>query len=477
MRPVKLLLLFIIFAIIGCSGTAVQLSTPNTSDMKREVGNSTLREKIANIGSVRFLYASHPVEYINLSTTKTAILTDEYWFMDVNNKLREICDNVGGEKTATQLVTDSFTGAESYKTAKAYGNSKIWQCKGGTLEFSINSVKTNSYSRASLGGPASAKLMMLVESSYSGKPILSKNQAKLMTKYSKGTSLKDFLESKFKLFGGKALTHARVQPDGALRQEYSKGSASATDIDKDLGVLYDLNAYCTYHGGYMEPLKGYGSADIAFSLIPTDATFQCSSDTKPFYVRFAHGNSKYRYEIFAKEGRLGAKPEQISQAPAVKPSSIGGTLKEILQQKLQGQIEAAGLGKDQFVAVVSASKPVMTVTDVNSVIDVHYVMKNGACDQVAAVTTNTMTHSIDRIENYFRCGTAVKKLQDSPLPSVLPGALSNRVQGFIKTVESTGSVFVHDVYSGVTIVGRKIENTNTKYLYFMKNNQLIYLMQ
>jgi len=474
MRLLKVLLPLVITFIIGCSGTAVQLNTPNTSDMKREIGNSTLREKIVNIGSVKFLYASHPVEYINLSATETAILTDEYWFPRLNMALRDICN---GKQTTKQTVIDSFTGQQTVQEAPMDNTTKIWQCSGGTLDFSVSTVKTNSYSQASLGGPASAKLLILVDSSYSGKPVLSNNQVKLMAEYSADTSLQAFLESKFKVFGGKALTHVRIQPDGAMRQEYKNESGSSTDIEKELGVLYDLNGYCAFHGGYMEPLKGYGTADIAFSLIPTDATFQCSSDSKPFYVRFVHGNSKYRYEIFAKEGRLGAKPEQISQAPAVNPSAIGGTLKEMLQQKLQGQIEAAGLGKDQLVAAVSASNPVMTVTDVSSVIDVHYVMKNGACDQVAAVTTNTMTHSIDRIENYFRCRAAVKKLQDSPLPAVLPGALSNRVQGFIKTVESTGSVFVNDVYSGVTIVGRKIENTNAKYLYFVKDNKLLYLIK
>ena len=60
-------------AVTGSGGTAVQLNIPSKAEIKRKIGNTTLREKIARIGKVNFLYASHPVEYINLSEYKLQV--------------------------------------------------------------------------------------------------------------------------------------------------------------------------------------------------------------------------------------------------------------------------------------------------------------------------------------------------------------------------------------------------------------------
>jgi hypothetical protein len=466
--------MLMVVAVTGCGGAAVQLNVPAKAEIKREIGNSTLREKIARIGKVNFLYASHPVEYINLSESKTAILTDGYWFDFVNKALREICDSVNGTQTAQQEVIDSFTGQETIQSITVEANTKRWDCTEGSIEFSIDSIITNSSSQTTIGGGRSPKIMIMVESSYSGKPVLSENQAKMMSIYPENVSLKEFLESKFALFRGKAATHVRIQPDGAIYQEYYMKKNNVTDIDKDLGILYDLNALCAHNGGFAAPIKGYNKSDIAYSLIPADATFQCTSKTRPFYVRFQDvGGNKYA--IYAKEGVL-----NIAKLSGNAPQALDNTnmsLKEMLANKLQAQIGAADLNKQKYVLAVNENNPVMTISDMNFVTEVHWIYKTGQCDQVAAVTTNTDTNSFDKIENYFRCGDSMKKLGDSPLPTALPGSLVPRVDGIVKTVDQSGSIFITDVYSGVMIVGRELENYRMKYIYFIKDNKLIYLIK
>ncbi len=107
--------MLVAIAVTGCGGTAVQLNIPSKAVIKREIGNTTLREKIARIGKVNFLYASHPVEYINLSESKTAILTDDYWFGFVNNALRKICDNVNASKLPERKLLTHLQVRERFK--------------------------------------------------------------------------------------------------------------------------------------------------------------------------------------------------------------------------------------------------------------------------------------------------------------------------------------------------------------------------
>ncbi|MGD9808493.1 MAG: hypothetical protein AB7E76_14150 [Deferribacterales bacterium] len=463
--------MLVVVVVAGCGGAAVQLNVPAKAEIKRETGNNTLREKIARIGKVNFLYASHPVEYINLSESKTAILTDEYWFPRVNMALRDICD---GKQIAKQTVIDSFTGQQTVKEAPVDNTTRDWECSGGSIDFSISSIVTNSTSQASMGGVGSPKIMIMLESSYSGRPVLSENQAKMMAKYHTNVSLKDFLDSKFALIGGKAATHVRIQPDGAMYQEYFKKFSKVTDIETDLGILYDLNALCAGSGGFAAPIKGYNKSDIVYSLIPTDATFQCKSKTQPFFVRFQDLDGN-KYAIYAKESVLNTTQLSDSVPQAIDNSNM--SLNEMLASKLQAQIGAADLYKQKYVLAVSENNPVMSINDMNYVTEVHWIYRAGQCDQIAAVTMNTDTNAFDKIENYFRCGDSVKKLGDSSLPANLPGTLTSRVDNFLKTVDQTGSLHLTDVYSGVVIVGRKNENYRMKYIYFIKDNRLIYLLK
>lgn len=465
--------MLIAVAAAGCGGAAVQLNVPGKAEIEREIGNSTLREKIARIGKVNFLYASHPVEYINLSESKTAILTDGYWFDFVNKALREICDSVNGTQTAKQEVIDLFTGQKTLQETNVHSGVKKWQCSDGSIEYSIDSIITNSSSQTTIGGGRSPKIMIMIESSYSGKPVLSENQAKMMSKYLENVSLKEFLESKFALFRGKAATHIRTQPDGAIYQEYYMKKNNVTDIDKDLGILYDLNALCAHNGGFAAPIKGYNKSDIAYSLIPTDATFQCTSKTRPFYVRFK-GLSGNKYAIYAKDGVLNTAKLSDSEPQGLDSTNM--SLKEMLANKLQTQIGFADINKQKYVLAVNESNPVMTINDMNYVTEVHWIYKSGQCDQIAAVTNNTDTNSIDKIENYFRCGTSLKELGKSPLPAVLPGAYKSKIDIFFNIIEESGYIGRVDGDTGVTVIGRRVNTYNTKYLYFLKGNTLIYLM-
>lgn len=305
----RILFMFLMLSIAGCATTGTHLSIMDGDSSKAaKNGNNTLREKIANIGKVGFLYASHPVDYLNLDSNTTAILTDGYWFPRVNIKLQEICDEVGGR--STERAYDSFTGKELIKGETPSPQSRRWTCSGGSVNFSINTVVTKAVAQAQVGHKHN-KLFILVQSENSGSPVLTYNQNKTITD-SKDKSLREFLDARFGLIFGKASSKTREQPDGALYQQYTQEYGKVTDISKDLGIIYDLNAYCAYHGGNFVFVENFTLARLTPSLIPDNAIMQCTSEQKPFFVKFNVGNTfrnnygeiKTRYSILAKEGRV-----------------------------------------------------------------------------------------------------------------------------------------------------------------------------
>jgi len=274
--------------------------------------------------------------------------------------------------------------------------------------------------------------MIIIESSYSGKPVLSEYQLKMMSKYTENVSLKEFLDSKFALIGGKTATHARPKSDSALYQEYFKKYSKVTDIAKDLGILYDLNMLCGSDGGFAAPIKGYKKSDIARSLIPDDATFQCTSKVRPFYVRFS-SLSKNKYAIYVKEDMLDAS--RFADSTPQNSSDTNMSLKEMLANKLQEQIRATDTYKYKYVLAVSESNPIMSIRDMNYVTEVHWINRQGQCDSIAAITTNKDINKIDKIENYIRCGTSIKNIGDTKLPTKLPATFESNIDTYFRIIE------------------------------------------
>ncbi len=231
---------------------------------------------------------------------------------------------------------------------------------------------------------------------------------------------------------------------------------------------------CASSGGFATPIKGYNKSDIAFSLIPSSATFQCTSKTKPFYVKFKD-LSKRKYAIYAKDGVLDAS--RLSNSAPQNAGNSNMSLKEMLANKLHEQIGFADINKQKYILAVSETNPVMSITDMNYATEVHWIYKSGQCDQIATVTKNTDTHSFEKIENYFRCGTSLKELGNSSLLTVLPESLRSKVDIFFDIIKESGYIARVDSFSGITVIGRRVNTYNTKYLYFFeKNNKLIHLV-
>jgi hypothetical protein len=298
----------LIFA--GCATTGTHLAVldddkPNESD----VSNDTLRGKIANIGSVRVLYASHPVDYLNLGARTTSILTDGYWFGRVNKELHNICESAGGQTVAR--VSDSFTGQMLQKAADY--QSRNWNCIGGNHEFAVDTVETQALSQAQVGR-SHRKLFVYVTGKVAEPPVLSKNQLNTIGD-DKDKSFPEFLDSRFGLIIGKATSHIRQQADGAYYQQYMQKHGKVTDISEDLGVMYDLNAYCAYNGGNFVFVDNYAISKISLSFIPDNVIMQCTSNTKPFFVKYQlgrqfrnkYGEMKTAYSIIGKEGIVDQK--------------------------------------------------------------------------------------------------------------------------------------------------------------------------
>jgi len=307
----RFIVIILLFVVAGCATTGTHFAvTSDTDNGGKANKNITLREKIANIGSVRFLYASHPVEYLNLGKDTTSILTDTYWFPNVNKELHKICESTGGKTIAKNEIIDSFTGKRTLQTVEAGYKTGVWKCVEGSLPFSVKTIITRAKSKAQVGY-MHKKLFVNVISNESGKPVLTKNQLKAIGN-AKDKPLADFLNSKFGLLFGKATSKIRVQSDGAYYQQYMQNHGKVTDISKDMGVIYDLNAYCAYNGGHLSFVDNFALSKITRSLIPDNVIMQCDSAKRPFYVKFGQGRTfrnkygemKTAYTILAKEGLL-----------------------------------------------------------------------------------------------------------------------------------------------------------------------------
>jgi hypothetical protein len=300
-----LFILLLVFTLAGCATTGTHLSILDNDKSPDEAqAPDTLRAKIANIGSVGFLYASHPVDYLNLGDRTVTILTDGYWFGRVNKELHNICEASGGKTIAK--VADSFTGQALQKAADY--QSTYWVCAGGKHEFVVDTLVTGARSQAQVA-KSHNKLFVNVTGTVAEPPALTKNQLKTIGN-DKDKPLIEFLESRFGLIFGKATSHPRKQDDGAYYQQYVQEHGKVTDISKDLGVIYDLNAYCAYHGGNFVFVDNFTLSKIVRTFIPDNQIMQCTSATNPFFVKFQvhrqfrnkYGELKTAYSIIAKEG-------------------------------------------------------------------------------------------------------------------------------------------------------------------------------
>jgi len=488
------LTLFFVFAgitLYGCGGTGSQFSVLNAfgsnPSKDRQLASSTLREKLAKIGTVKYLYASFPVEFINFADNQTAIEADGQWIGFINAELFNICDSVAGKSVADKVVTDSFTGKKTIKKVEPDTRSKNWQCYGGDLDFTVETIIAKRPRRLNQANVQEVRYLMVLTSAKSGKPVLSNFQYNMMNKFEtsdKPKTLEAFLNTKFGIIDGKATTHVRHLDDGSLYQRYKYQIENVTDIDEDLGVIYDLNAYCTYRGGNLKPVKGYIKNDIAASLFPKDAVFQCLSPSEPFYAKIKHIYGTSRYELFVKKGiieDISTKKETIKEEiPAVqgtKPQTdFNASLSEMLKQKFASQMSNANLSRSSLLQVVSKSVPHAVMDTPENSLDIYWVTENGVCEHLAIMATSKMSKKISSIENFMRCSGKLKQLPSTPLPVVIPDSLKSKESAFIQQIKKSGSVVFHDTMSGIAALGRKEKDSCSTTLLYIKNNSLLHVV-
>jgi len=493
MRRLWLTLFFLFagIALYGCGGTGAQFSMlnalgPNPSK-ERQLDNSTLREKLAKIGSVKYLYASFPVEFINFADNQTAVEADGQWIGFINAELFKICDSVAGKSVADKVITDSFTGKQTIQKVEPDTKSKNWQCYGGNLDFAVETIIAKRPRRLNQEDVQEYRYLMVLTSAKSGKPVLSNFQYNMMNKFEnsdKPKTLEGFLNTKFGIVDGKAVTHVRHLDDGSMYQRYNYEIENVTDIDEDLGVIYDLNAYCTYKGGNLKSVKGYNKSDIEASLFPKDAVFQCLSPSEPFYAKIKHIYGTSRYELFVKEGiieDIPIKKETINEEiPAEQGTNsqtdLNASLSEMLKQKFASQMSNSNLGGSSLLQVVSKSVPHAVMDTPENSLNVYWVTENGACENLAIVATSKMSKNVVSIENYLRCSGKVKQLPNTSLPVVLPDSLKSKESDFIQQIKNSGSIVFYDTWSGITALGRKQQDTCSSTLFYIKNNSLLHVV-
>ncbi len=486
----KLLLILMVALLSGCGGTGAQLSVLNAMGSNpskdRQLNNTTLREKIANIGSVKYLYASFPVEFINFEGNQTAIEADGQWLGFINAELFNICDSANGKRVTDKVITDSFTGKQTVQKVEPDTKSKNWQCYGGSMDFNVETIVAKRPKQLNQKMVVDVRYLMLLTSSKAGAPILSNFQYNMMNKFEnsgKPNTLEEFLNTKFGIVDGKATTHVRHLADGSMYQKYKYEIENVTDIDEDLGVLYDLNAYCTYKGGNLNPVKGYTVKDIEASLFPKDAVFQCMSSSEPFYAKIKHIFGTSSYELFIRNGIIADLPiskeavndvapeEQTAQSSA----DINSTMAEMLKQKFASQMSGSSLSGAGLLQVVNQSVPHAVMDAPEKSLDIYWVKANGACENLAIVSTAKLSKDITSIENYIRCNGQVKQTQNTPLPVTIPDSLKSKEADFIRQIKSSGSVVYYDTMTGITAIGRKDKDSCQATLFYIKDNSLLYV--
>lgn len=497
--------ILVIFAMffVGCSTTGVHLagldklnsnSSDNTTERKLD---DSLRSQIAKIDKIRFLYATNPVDYINISSKDSLILTDEYWFSRVNEKLHDICENNGGKTIGTRTIKDSFTGEITQQSFRAGYGTRKWHCSGGSMNFTVEAIETNQYSNASFGEQqgaldSSKKLWVKVISSLNQKPIISNHQYNSFVKY-KDYSLEEFLNSRFGVFGGKARTKVKMRPDGSYFQEYTYEPDDVTNISQDLGVIYDLHAYCGLNGGYLKPLTKFDFKN----LFPYGVTFQCTSDNNPFYfktesdevdesskdtsefIKEITATSRFRYTIIVREGVL---PDTTATNMATgknntqEPQSAQG-LEAMLAEKIGQKITAVDDTATQIINAVNHTTPHAVMDNPNYVLNIYWIRQNGNCENISIVKTYKYSKDTTDIQNYLRCNGQVKKLRNTNLPVRLPDNLRESQDAFFRQIRKTGSFVYVDSYSGITVIGRKEADFCKSYLFYLKDNQLLKVVE
>lgn len=511
----KILLLLISLIFVGCSTTDVHMESLNklgsNPATNRNLHNNSLRAQIAQIEKVRYLYATSPVDYINISPTETLILTDEYWFSRVNEKLHNICENSGGKTVGRRNVIDSFTGEISTQTFEADYGTRSWYCSGGSPEFAVKTIETNQYSKASIGAQQGAtkgsrKLWITVTSLKSEEPVISNHQYNSFIEY-QNQDLETFLNSRFGIFSGKATTKVRKKLDGSYIQQYLYEQADLTDIYKDLGVVYDLHAYCGINGGYLKPLEKFNPS----LLFPFGATFQCTSKNNPFYFKITFEEiknknqkiseivvektsplpSKMAYTIIAREGFLQNKSASTiisnkQSAPQINDDEIsqqkGNTqssseLKAMLTEKLAQKMNTVNVDSIQLINTVSSETPHAVMDNPNYILNIYWIRQNGACENIAVTKTYKISNDLTEIQNYLRCNGQVKQIQNTNLPVSLPDNLINQQSKFLNETKNSGSFVYADTYSGITVIGRKADDHCKTYLFYIKGNNLLRVVE
>ena len=481
----------------GCAGTGtgVQIAgfdkSSDTPSKSRKIEGNTLREKIAQIGEIKVLYAVFPVEAMYFGSDLTVIESMTDYTYITNLKLQEICTSFNGKPVKIKVITDSFTGKQSSTYAPADGHSDAWLCQNGSINFSVDNIRTKKFLQLNREVFTRHNLL-LVKSNTSGEPILTNAQYNLIQTFISGNNgkidLRSFLDSNYGLIMPRAVTKTRIIDDGSIWQQYHYQPINSVDNVEDYGALYDLNAYCAFTKGNMEPISGYSVTDMENNIFPVKGLFQCTSPEEPFYVKFKQIPDENYYNIYIKYGTLDKAvlpaqntntPSNSATAPAVPtvpaPSASDATsnLQHSLAQMLASKLDSASSAAFNLAAMVNSASPEAVMDTPDASVNIYWVQPAGACDQVAVVKTAKISKDRLSIENFINCAGQTKNLGNTELPTSIPDELKSREADFFRTIKSTGSLIFSDSYTGITVIGRKAQNFCRSYLFYIQGNKLI----
>ncbi len=509
MRKLFLLLLSLFF--VGCSATSgSHLSVLSGKvEKQHQIDNSSIRGKVASLDSMEYMYAEHPIYVYNVDKNTFFVPVGGHFVELLNYKILQICRKLGGSAIEETIVTDSFTGEKSIKKSKANSDSDYWECVNNKNNFTV----AKGYSLIKRLKPNDKKYysapFIVVETEKPEKPQLSHVQYNyLIADKEIFHSVTKLLNEKFSMMtavgGGIALSHDKIGltdleklADGSYEQTFSYDpDTSVVDAVRDFGILADLNAYCSYKGGYLKPLTtNKRRMLIEFGKhISNKVVYQCNSKSSPFYFKFDYATlaKEKPYKIILRKGFYSDIDKQKTKSASAnlnsnqqvsntlkqtnKPQNKSG-LKAILAEKLAQKMNSANVNSTQLINTVSSETPHAVMDNPNYVLDIYWIRQNGACENIAVTKTYKISNDLTEIQNYLRCNGQVKKIQNTNLPVRLPDNLRQQQSSFLNKTINSGSFVYADTYSGITVIGRKADDHCKTYLFYMKGNKLLKAVQ
>ncbi|MEC9492013.1 hypothetical protein [Flexistipes sp.] len=501
MKRVFLVAVALLF--VGCaytSGTHLAVLSGETKK-NHQIDNTTIRGKVASLNSIRYLYAEHPIHIYNVDERTFLVPVGGHLVDKLNSKLLQICEDLNGSAIEETVVIDSFTNQKSIKESKANAKSNYFRCINEVNNFTV----AQSFSlmrRLDPNGEYYPLGFTVIITEKPEKPQMSYMQYNTFVSGKEDITLTELLDSKFSMMtalgNGIALSHDKIGlgglkklDDGSYEQTFTYDpDRSVVDPVRDYGIISDLNAFCSYHDGYLKPITNSRVNMFAEfgKKISNTVNYQCNSPDTPFYFKFKYTKLAYErpYKIVIRRGTLtNVKQKNADKTNmghdmqnSLSEQGLKAMLKEKLAKKMDSSVNTNINGSSsQLVTTVNFRTPHAVMDNPNYVLDIYWIRQNGNCENISIVKTYKYSNDTAEIKNYLKCNGRVKRLQNTNLPVLLPDNLRNKQDSFMKQVQDTGSLVYVDSYSGITVIGRKADNYCKSYLFYMKNNQLLKAVQ